>query len=402
MVIQVPTGQFFAGGQARGQQARGQLGVQQAQVGIQQESLELSQQKQQEAQFKGLADNARKNAQLIEEDIKGVLVELKKAEALPDDNPNKVKIITALQSAVSRAVATGGENLERVQGLTGIDLRLEGARLQKLGRKISGIRLREEAGIAGAITGEVKVAEAEVTGVPLVTPKIAPVRQLQLDRDKAVAEGRPDDAAEIQVKIDATVKFDPREQVLAGIDPESIKIAVADLNESSESLAILTETARLFIETPEAGGIAGLLITNVGGLIEQIPVIGKALLDTAGINTAEVTTARTSAIVNTSRLLTTITGEESGRFTAAERAIADEALKTLKPTASGPQIAAALEAVGSIISGSRNRSIQKLLNASGADLSTDEGINAFGKILVQNGVAQDEAVEIITALVRQR
>ena len=170
MVIRVPTGQFFAGGQARGQIARGQLGVQQQQVGIQQESLQLAQQKQQEAQFKGLADNARKNAQLIEEDIKGVLVELKKAEALPDDNPNKVKIITALQSAVSRAVATGGENLERVQGITGIDLRLEGTRLQNLGRKISGISLREEAVVAGGIAAGEAVAKQRELATAGLTP----------------------------------------------------------------------------------------------------------------------------------------------------------------------------------------------------------------------------------------
>jgi len=243
---------------------------------------------------------------------------------------------------------------------------------------------------AGAIADPTKIGVSE--------PNI--VKQ-QRARDLAIAEGRDEDAAEIQAQIDASETFDPR-SLLSGIDEEAIAGAVTVLNESSSSLALLEETARLFKETPEAGGVAGAVITNVGGIVEQIPLIGKALLDTAGINTTEVTKARTTARINVARMLSTITGEESGRFTESERKIAERTLATLDAKAGPSQIAAALEAVGSVLRSERQRSIEKLLTASKADLSTDEGINEFGKILVQNGVNTQDAVRIIQQLVNQQ
>src|SRR3990167_4766521 len=170
---------------------------------------------------------------------------------------------------------------------------------------------------------------------------------------------------------------------------QGINRTIGDLNE-------LGVTADLFAKTPSAGGIVGLAIEKAGGLAQQVTdLIG---LEIKVPRSKEVTEARTQARFTTSRLLTVITQEESGRFTEAERTLAQDALRTLDPTASSTQIKEALDTSIRIMRRSEVRLVQQLVTAAGIDLNTDDGLLQARSVLLAQGYTTDGAIRVLRDL----
>ena len=97
-------------------------------------------------------------------------------------------------------------------------------------------------------------------------------------------------------------------------------------------------------------------------------------------------------------MLSTITGEESGRFTDREREIAEEVLGTLDPTASTEQISAALTQAVDLMKRSEGRQMVRFLQASGADLTLPEGEEAFVGVLMAQGFSEQRAIDAMLDL----
>jgi hypothetical protein len=94
-------------------------------------------------------------------------------------------------------------------------------------------------------------------------------------------------------------------------------------------------------------------------------------------------------------MLTFITGEESGRYTEAERQIAETTLKSLDPNASPTQIMGATKTLMKILIDDAQRSRQSLGLEPVYDLSSDDGINEFGAFLLDLGFSEEDALEIM-------
>lgn len=188
---------------------------------------------------------------------------------------------------------------------------------------------------------------------------------------------------------------------LTGVTAENVEEARGALDDVNTTLDQIQNLTQAIKDNPEATGLTGGAVETVGGLLQQF-AIGRAALDAVGVDPAKATDVRTRARTLTASLLETITGEESGRFTDTERRIAERALRTLEVTASVEQIEAAMGTVQELFVANRNRNVNTLLEASTADLSTDEGVDAFGDILVSNGFTFDQAIEEIQRIQRER
>lgn len=185
---------------------------------------------------------------------------------------------------------------------------------------------------------------------------------------------------------------------VTGETPKSVGEVRDRLRSTTASMEELKTTLAAFEKTPQAGGILGRMIEKGGGLLQQFDeVLGTDLSGTVGIDMKAVTEARTQARVTTSQMLTTITKEES-RFTDEERKRAEQALQTLELTASPQQIKTALSTAIAIMERSEVRDLDRLRLAAKADLSTDEGIDQFGAVLLDNGYTRDQAISAITRL----
>ena len=196
-----------------------------------------------------------------------------------------------------------------------------------------------------------------------------------------------------------SITFQPTElpSAATGATPAALRAQGQTIEDLTSSIARVSSTIDAFKKTKAAGGILGTIIENVGGLLGQIPLIGE---DVAGaIGTPEVTNARTQARLTTASLLSTITGEESGRFTDTERRIAEEALKALTPTASASQIQDALGLTLGLLNDSRNRQLDSFLIRSEGDLATPVGRDAFNKVLLANGFTREEAINAIADMI---
>lgn len=251
----------------------------------------------------------------------------------------------------------------------------------------------EEAAIAGGLIP----APAEPTGSDIVTFRMP---------DGSIQSANVNETAKIQgligqggVKISLSVQSPSLEGVgaVTGVtkkEREALKGSVQDTNAQIEEL---NETLRQFEETPEAGGLLGPIIEKAGGLIQQLPG-GERVLETAGVDPAEVKAVRGNARAVASRMLSTITGEESGRFTDREREIAEEVLGALDVTASEQQISAALNQAIDLMRRAEGRQMVRFLQASGADIATPEGEVTFVEALIANGFTEERAIDAMLDL----
>ena len=149
---------------------------------------------------------------------------------------------------------------------------------------------------------------------------------------RAIAAGA---VGPVNLGVQATTAGD----LLTGVSDDTVEAARESVQTSQADIEELERSIAQFEENPEAGGITGTVIENVGGFLQQFG-FGPAL-ESAGIDPAKVKEVRSQARLVVSRLLSTITAEESGRFTDRERQIAEQALGSLDETASPEQIKAA-------------------------------------------------------------
>lgn len=247
-----------------------------------------------------------------------------------------------------------------------------------------------------------KEAEAAITA-----PPTSPLTKLQTERAAAEAAGdsRLVDELNKKIKKEITITGRTPEDVRTGLagatvkDLDALRSGIRDLQ---SNLNNLEKTRKAFEANPEAGGILGSAIENIGGLLGQIPFIGGDLEDMLPGDAEKVRKARTRARFVVSSMLSTITAEDSGRFTDTERRIASEALGALDITASPRQIQTALETAFEIVTDSQNRKVDELFSASGLDLASTEGRLALHKILSDNGFTSDQADISIDSLMARR
>jgi len=159
-----------------------------------------------------------------------------------------------------------------------------------------------------------------------------------------------------------------------------------------------------------SGGITGAVGENIGGLIGQIPLMGEGLenglnLILTGGTTEENTRARTNAITLAADMLSEITGEESGRFTEAERELAFRALRQLSPSASTSQIAEAYRTFieASVNEKSRSQAKMKLpsrFNTDEAGNLSVEGRTDYVIHLMRRGFTEQQAIGALKRRIR--
>ncbi|MES0339846.1 MAG: hypothetical protein ABUK15_07305 [Anaerolineales bacterium] len=231
--------------------------------------------------------------------------------------------------------------------------------------------------------------------------------KLQKDRAKAEAAGDTRLASELNKKIAKETTIVGRTEAdvrtgLTGATPKDTDELRAGIRNMQGNLEELGKTMEAFASNPEAGGLLGTVLESAGGLLGQIPFIGEDLANMLPGDQEKVKKARTQARFTVASMLTTITKEESGRFTDKERAIAQEAIGALDVTASPPQIQAALETAIEIMNDSQNRKIDELYSASGLDLASPVGLESFNKILIENRFTQDQADEAILDVMERR
>ena len=180
---------------------------------------------------------------------------------------------------------------------------------------------------------------------------------------------------------------------------------VGSVAKISEGAKILNDLAN----TPGATGIKGFLAEKGGGLIGQItPELGDVFTSAiAGADVKDIQAFRTGARKYISSSLETMTGEESGRYTDTERAIAEEALRLTSAGASPAQVYAAVVSLMSaelmasdrfdIIANSDNKNFKPKY-----DLDNKDDLNIYGNELVGLGILPEDALKILRDLRRQR
>ena len=263
------------------------------------------------------------------------------------------------------------------------------------------------------------------TATPLTDPSFAPPTDPALVKMQGIrnrmegrvellkAEGREEEANLVQRDIDeltgivqagaGTPSFDPRAAATA-ITEEQVTDAQDALTSSISDFNAVNEVRQKFAETPEAGGILGLGIEAAGGVIRQVPLIGPALLEAVGVGEereTRVVKARTEARALTSRLLTQITQEESGRFTDKERELAADVLRALKPAASTEQINAAFDTVMTIQRRSIVDAAFQIMRAQNLDLNNDDDTDKFIDAMIEFGMSEAQAIDAFTLLIQR-
>jgi hypothetical protein len=177
------------------------------------------------------------------------------------------------------------------------------------------------------------------------------------------------------------------------------------VNDSRDSLEQASSLLVSIQENPNAVGFRGQ-ISEAAGILSNIPLIGSSLEEavTQAVSNGspqEIQAIRTELITQVSSQLSEITGEESGRFTEAERNIANQALSTLDMNSSAAQAIAANKTLMRLNVLSLARGLENLGEAGLFDAQDDESMNAFGSQLMGLGFEYEEAVDIISRLVQR-
>ena len=195
-------------------------------------------------------------------------------------------------------------------------------------------------------------------------------------------------------------------QVSGGTEvlPESLRKKGFESEKLKTNIGRMGSTLSQMSELPNSIGVPGLVAEKLGGLLGQIPEAGPELerAFTKAVTGAspEQNKAMRSAFIDTSAaMLQAITGEESGRYTEQERALANEALGALKLTSTLPTARAGFIRGLQITLASQRRE-QRNAGQPIEDISTREGIMALGERLVKTGMSEADAKAVIRELIR--
>lgn len=156
---------------------------------------------------------------------------------------------------------------------------------------------------------------------------------------------------------------------------------------------------------PGAGGIRALVGSAGAGLLGQINQgLAEGFSEViTGASPAEITSIRQRARAVIAQSITQLSGEESGRFTEAERQMTAEALRLLEPGASFEQIRAALGTAVSLAYTARDKNEIVAGIEPRFDLGTDQGRRALmEELIIDLGLTMEEAMLTLENLQLQR
>lgn len=191
-------------------------------------------------------------------------------------------------------------------------------------------------------------------------------------------------------------------------DEKEVSAARKALRQSQSDVSEINRTIEEFKKNPAAAGITGHLIEKIGGLTQQIPLIGPAAVKAAegvsGVKLEDVTKTRTEAILSIGKAIRLVTQDPS-RFSEGDRKLTENAVKALDPSASNDQVVAALNTIQAALKRTSLSDAADTLRVAAKieinDLKTDAGINKLGKILMNNGMNADQAIEAIDYLMKR-
>ena len=129
----------------------------------------------------------------------------------------------------------------------------------------------------------------------------------------------------------------------------------------------LDKAVRAIAQNPESVGVPGFLIENVGGLLEQLPVVGRQIGEL--INSGDVTAARTGLYMLTGQLAGRITGDPS-RYSDQDMKRVLETMKGLNAKSSMQQVMVALGVIEDVVRSGREKSKRALQGAGGGKSKT--------------------------------
>ena len=195
-------------------------------------------------------------------------------------------------------------------------------------------------------------------------------------------------------------------QVSGGTEvlPESLRKRLFESEKQKTNIGRMGSALAQMSELPNSIGVPGLVAEKLGGLLGQIPGAGpeleRAFTEAVTGAPPEENKAMRSAFIDTSAaMLTAISGEESGRYTKEERALATESLGALKLTSTLATARAGFIRALQITLASQRRE-QRNAGQPIEDISTREGITALGERLVKTGMSEADAKTIIRELIR--
>lgn len=192
----------------------------------------------------------------------------------------------------------------------------------------------------------------------------------------------------------AQVGGDPLTQRQAGT--QAIEIA-DEIRSSNARLSELSSALTGLRENPQAAGLSGLAIEKIGGVIEQAARLTG--MDGDWIGTTEVQTVRTELAVLLGQYIPTITGDDSSRYSDQDQRRAQAALPAQNPTASFPQVDAALVTLRDIEKRARARALMRLDGfAPTIDITYPDGQLEYARQLQDEGKTFEEAGIIIADL----
>jgi hypothetical protein len=164
--------------------------------------------------------------------------------------------------------------------------------------------------------------------------------------------------------------------------------------------------AMSFIDTletiPGVAGFRGAISEFGGGLIGQIPVVGKDLERAFTKTISDATPEQRSQYVVTGRaiigsMIDDMSGEQSKRFSEPERKIAEQALKNMQPGASATQIIGATQAAvkGYMIFLAK---ADLAIKNKPVPIDDDEALVPYVEQLERLGFGEDDIIDILTQI----
>lgn len=253
------------------------------------------------------------------------------------------------------------------------------------------------------IAGDMAKIEAGVKEDPGSTELV----KLQRKRDAAAAAGDTRTANELQRRIDklgTVVGRTPEDVAATGQTSkgrtQDLRVNLQELSGNIEELGIVSSK---FEETPLAGGTIGQFLDVSKGIAGQIDqIVGTDIESLVPGDRDKIVEARTQARFGVAMMLSTITGEESGRFTEQERKIAEETLRALNASSSPGQIKVAVDTATRIMARSLRRTADELLTAAKIDLKDVNNLDKAIGILMENGLTQEQADEALIGILNRR
>jgi hypothetical protein len=164
----------------------------------------------------------------------------------------------------------------------------------------------------------------------------------------------PTEATRVGLSVQASSAGD------LALDPKEKRELRTEIRNSEANLEEISAALDALAATPNATGVRGVLIENLGGFVGQLPLLGPEIAKSW--ETAEVQGVRTQLQSIIGRFVGTITGDESGRYSDKDMQMAAAAAPAMLPRASYEQVEKALKTLYDI----ESRSLARNKGALGA------------------------------------